>query len=853
MRSVFGLVATLGIVLAVASAAHAQRATTQPVTGVAIDATGAVLPNADVVLTTMSGSTVQQTTTDAAGNFRFDAVPQGRYEVHVAFEGFQPTTARLTVGGHPPTTLRITLPLASLKQEVTVSNQAAEVSTGAATNSDAVTIDQAMLDSLPVFDQDLISTVSRFLDAGALGNGGVTVVVNGMEVSALRVSASAVQQIKINQDPYSAEYARPGRGRIEILTKPGSSEYHGEANVFFRDAALDAQNAFAFTKPDDRKHIVEGTLGGPLGSSGKTSFMLSGHDQVEDQQAFVYAVGLDGVIQQVAPQPNRQSLLAGSITRQVSNAVTIAIRPNYEYESSENRSVGGTTLASAGTNFEHREEQVTYTQQTIFRPTLVSQFQVLVGHEREPTVSVSSDQGLVVAGAFTGGGAQGDLTRTETHMQLNASLAWTKGRHLVQAGFQLPDWSERGFDDRTNFDGTFYFANLPLYQAGRPYSFVQQQGNGVLSFLEKQVGAYVKDDFRLGPGVTLSYGMRYDWQNYFGDTNNLAPRASVAYAPGAKKTTVIRAGVGVFNDRSGPVAIADLLHYQPGALVKYVITDPGFPDPYANGPAVAQPPSLVALAPDVQIPQTLQYSVGVDHQLSKSTTLSVTYTGSHGFHLFRSRDINAPPPPLYQSRPDPAVGVLRQIESTGRQQSDSLSVTLRGRMTKWFNGQAQYALGRAHNDTNGINWFPANDDDLSGEYARADFDRLQRLVLLGQVAARKIADIGVSLAMNSAGPYTELLGVDVYNNARGRARPPGVARNTLQASGYASLDLRIARALPLGSGKSERELTLGADVFNLTNRVNYGSFVGTIGSPLFLQPTSARPARQVQLSARLKF
>jgi len=853
MRGVTGIVATLTILLAPPSAARAQRAMSQPVTGVVLDTTGGVLPNADVVLTTTSGGTVQQTTADAAGNFRFDAVPQGRYEVHVAFEGFQPTTSRVTVGARPPSPLRITLPLASVKQEVTVSNQAAEVSTGAATNSDAVTIDQAMLDSLPVFDQDLISTLSRFLDAGALGNGGATVVVNGMEVSALRVSASAVQQIKINQDPYSAEYARPGRGRIEILTKPGSSEYHGEANVFFRDAALDAQNAFAFTKPDDRKHIVEGTLGGPVGSGGKTSFMLSGHDQVEDQQAFVYAVGLDGIIQQVAPQANRQSLIAGSITRQVSNAVTIAVRPNYEYESSKNRGVGGTTLVGAGTNFEHREEQITYTQQTIFRPTLVSQFQVLFGHEREPTVSVSPAQGLVVAGAFTGGGGQGDLTRTETHMQLNASLGWTKGRHLVQAGFQLPDWSERGFDDRTNFGGTFYFASLPPYQAGRPYAFVQQRGNGVLSFLEKQVGAYVKDDFQWSPSVTLSYGVRYDWQNYFGDTNNLAPRSSIAYAPGAKKTNVIRAGVGVFNDRSGPVAIADLLHYQPGGLVKSVITDPGFPDPYANGPAVAQPPSLVVLAPDVQIPQTVQYSVGVDHQLSKSTTLSVTYTGSHGFHLFRSRDINAPPPPLYQSRPDPTVGVLREIESSGRQQSDSLSVTLRGRMTKWFNGQAQYALARTHNDTNGINWFPANDYDLSGEYARADFDRRQRLVLLGRVAPRKIADIGVSLTVNSAGPYTELLGVDVYNNARGRARPPGVARNTLEAAGFASLDLRIARDIPLGPGKSERELTIGADVFNVTNRVNYGSFVGTIGSPLFLQPTSARPPRQVQLSARFKF
>src|SRR5262249_54486483 len=157
------------------------------------------------------------------------------------------------------------------------------------------------------------------------------------------------------------------------------------------------------------------------------------------------------------------------------------------------------------------------------------------------------------------------------------------------------------------------------------------------------------------------------------------------------------------------------------------------------------------------IPQMLQCSVGVDHQLAKSTTLSVTYTGLHGFHSFRSRDINAPPPPLYQSRPDPTRGVVRQIESTGRRQLDSVSATLRGRMTKWFNGQAQYALSRAYNDTNGIGWFPANDYDLSGEYARADFDSLHRVVLLGRFTPRSLADIGVGLTMNSAGPYTELL------------------------------------------------------------------------------------------------
>jgi hypothetical protein len=301
------------------------------------------------------------------------------------------------------------------------------------------------------------------------------------------------------------------------------------------------------------------------------------------------------------------------------------------------------------------------------------------------------------------------------------------------------------------------------------------------------------------------------------------------------------------------VAIADLLHSQPGGLVRYVVSDPGYPDPFANSPAASEPPSIVQLAPDVRIPQTLQYSVGLDHQLAKTTTLSLTYTGAHGFHLFRSRDINAPAPPAYNERPDTAYGVIRQIESNGRQQSDSLSVTLRGRFSKTFTGQAQYGWSRAWNDTNGIDWYAANDYDLSGEYARADFDRRQRLTLIGSTHVGRIADVGVALTANSAGPYTELLGADVFNNARGRARPPDVARNTLEAAGYASLDLRASRSFTLAKGASgERTIGIGIDAFNITNRVNYGGYVGTISSPLFSQPTNARAARQLQFSVRFR-
>src|SRR5260221_13210381 len=123
----------------------------------------------------------------------------------------------------------------------------------------------------------------------------------------------------------------------------------------------------------------------------------------------------------------------------------------------------------------------------------------------------------------------------------------------------------------------------------------------------------------------------------------------------------------------------------------------------------------------------------------------MTYTGAHGYHLFRSRDINAPLPPLYLSRPNSTFGVVRQIESTGRQGSDSMQVPLRGHVTRWFNGQMQYTLSRVDNDTSGIAAFPANDYDLSGEWAPADFDRRHRVLMLGRVTSVKWVDFGIGL------------------------------------------------------------------------------------------------------------
>ena len=158
-----------------------------------------------------------------------------------------------------------------------------------AENQNANTIDRNALDRVPVFDQDYITTMSRFLDDSATGTNGVTLVVNGIEANGPGVTASAVEEVKINQNPYSARFARPGRARLEIITKSGTPSFHGSLNFMFRDSVFDASNAFATSKPPEQRRYFEGSLTGPLGHSKRTSFLLSLDEDQQDQQAFVVA------------------------------------------------------------------------------------------------------------------------------------------------------------------------------------------------------------------------------------------------------------------------------------------------------------------------------------------------------------------------------------------------------------------------------------------------------------------------------------------------------------------------------------------------------------------------------------
>jgi hypothetical protein len=163
----------------------------------------------------------------------------------------------------------------------------------------------------------------------------VQTIVNGVEVSSVTVSASAVQEVRINQNPYSAEYSRPGRGGLEIITKEAASDYHGTFNFIFRDSVLNARDPFALVRAPEQRRIFEGAFSGPIGHSKTWSFMLSGHRQEEDLQSIVFAQDLSGPIQENVPSPKRDTLLSLHVGHQFSeNHAAYWQYTEWEYPSS---------------------------------------------------------------------------------------------------------------------------------------------------------------------------------------------------------------------------------------------------------------------------------------------------------------------------------------------------------------------------------------------------------------------------------------------------------------------------------------------------------------------------------------
>ena len=823
--------------------------------GVVFDPSGAVLTEAKVILRRIADRTEQSKTTDRKGQFRFARVTSGNYEIEAQKAGFKATLVQVTVGAAPPPLIQIVLPIADLRADASVVDQSNQVSTNPDENLNVIKLDRAALKTLPVLGNDVIGALANLLDAGSTGSGGATVIVDGLESKKKKIPASQIQEVRINQNPYSAEFSRPGRGRIEVITKAGSPEYHGEFNFIFRDYHLDARNAFATERPPEQRRIYDGNLSGPIGNGKKTSFIFGVAREEENLQSVVFADTPAGIVSQNLAYPNRDTELFFRINHQIGEKTTFSIRYEHTFDSARNGGVGGFNLPEVATNSAGRDHELYFTHRRILSPKLINEFTLRATTESGSTrgINLASPQ-IVVLDAFTGGGSPVNRHSTEAQIQLNEIVSWNQGKHFVKGGLNIPDITRRGLSDRTNFVGTFSFSTLEDYRNNRPFLFSVNQGDGRLVFWQRDFGLFAQDNFLVRPNFSVGLGLRYDWQNYLGDGDNFAPRLSFAYAPGKQRKTVIRGGAGIFYDRTGGGPISDTLRFNGRRLQQVSITNPGFPDPSTGGTLADEPSNIVRFAPDICSPYTIQSNLSLERQLSKSLTVTASYINTRGLKLFRSRNLNAPLPPSEQP-PDSNIGVLRQVESTAQMQSHALELALRGKLTRFFNGTVQYTLSRAYNNAGGINSLPANNYDLSLEWSRAEFDERQRLNLLGTIDAGDWFKLGLTLSLNSGRPYNLTTGRDDNRDTAANDRPAGVRRNSLQGPGAATLDLRWSKEFEFKkiANGAEPTITIGVDAFNVLNRVNYAGFIGNLSSRFFGLPVAARPARRMQLSFGFTF
>lgn len=834
---------TLIVTIFFAASVHAQTV----VSGVLLDPSDRPVPGAMIRLSKRS------VRTSAEGEFRFENVSPGRHRLVTRVVGFELVDKTVRMNRRP---VRITLrlSLATVRERLTIDADGPGLGPAPDSNRNVISVDRPLLDTLPVLDLNYINALARFLDPGASsaagGEGtGVSLIVDGMEARNIGVTASAIQEIRINQNPYTAEYPRWSRRRIEVITKSGSEAFHGAANFSFRDSALDSRNAFAQTKADEQRRVFEGSLVGPLVDGSTSSFLLSGAQDEDDAQAAVYARGLAGAIRQNVATPRRDTRLAlraaHAFTDDNSHAGSLQL--NYQDTFLYRQGAGGLTLPEASTDSRFREDELVANYRWTLSPTTLMQLRGLVGRYAAPLRSVSHGPRVIVSDAFIGGGAQQDLNRTEFHTSIAWIMSHARGRHAWKYGINVPDWSRRGLSDRSYQQGAFSYASLDDLRLARPFAATYQAGNPRFVFVEKNIGGFVQDDWQVRPNFSLSMGVRYDWQNVIGSASNIAPRAAIAWSPGHRRTWVVRLGAGTFFERSGPNPIAEGRRFLPGFLNRYLLTGPAAPTTHLSG----LPTAVTYLEEGIDLGRIYQFSAGVERQLTKRTTLVAGYTGWRAPAQLRSRDANAPRPPFFLVRPNPKHTTIRIIESSGRAVSDSMELTLRGELFSKFQGTAQYVFGKASNNATNYNFFPASSYAQWGEWARSDSDRRHQFNLLATARLHPWANFGVSAAALSAIPFNITTGRDDNRDGFALDRPDGVARNTGSGPATVGLDLRWFHDFQ--RRKEGPSLSISVDSFNLFNRMNAPSYVGAQSSPFFGTAVSSQPPRRTQLGVRYQF
>ncbi len=779
--------------------------------GTVKDATGGIIPNASVTITDANGA-IRSAQTGADGTYSVRGIAPGTYTVSAAYQGLQQSGVVLvSVAGAQPVTGNVTMAVQEQKQQVTVTEtSAAQVSTDPANNASALTLKQEEIQALPDDPDDLQADLQALAGPGS-GPGGNQIYIDGFTGGRLPPKES-IREVRINSNPFSAEFDKLGFGRIQIFTKPGSDKFHGQGYYNISDDIWNSRNPFLSVNPPFRSQIFGGNVSGPIGK--KASFFLDVERRNIDDNGIIVATvlpyALNGSVtapnaftptryQTYQSTPQRRTTVSPRIDYQLNQNNTLSARFTFLNNDLLLTGVGAFNLQSAGYSQLAREYSAQLVETSVLSPKAVNEthFQF----ERSDTFqnSQSNAAKINVAQSFvTGGSGYGNSYDLENNYELQNYTSLTNGTHVTKFGFRirataLDNYSERNFNGTYSYLGGFnglksiqQYAQSVQGAGVLPSQYTVSTGNPYLGFYQLDYGPFIQDDWKLKPNLTISLGLRWESQTNVPDKNDWAPRVAVAWSPdsvgGRQGKTVIRGGWGMFYDRFQMANVLNAYRFSltDPLVSNYTITDPSFGPGQPVPTNIFDPTNLntrnsYVIDSHLHSPYLMQTAVSVERQISKGTRLSLNYTNARGNHELRTVDINAPVNPQdLNSRPfGTQAGNIYLYESTGVFKQNQLVVSLNTAIGRRLNLFTRYVLGDAHSDTDGISTLPANQYNFAGEWGRSALDTRHSFFAGGSMTAKWGLRLSPFIVAHTGAPFNITTGTDYYNvgNNTPTARP----------------------------------------------------------------------------------
>jgi hypothetical protein len=842
------------------------------------DPTGAALVTAKVTVTDAEG-VPRQLTVDRRGVAVFTGLVATSYHVTVEAESFAASEGTLELK-KGTTAIVVQLPLAGVKEQVVVQENTEDLRGNAFTSS----LSEQEIAELPDDPDELEQMLLQMAGPGA------TMRVNGFRGGRLPPK-SQIRQVRFRMNSYAADNHEAGGFGIDIITKPGTSNWRGRSNIGFRDESLNARNYFAPSLGPEQYRRFGFNADGPL-VKGKTSVAVNlDGNRNYDSQTIVAAVPGGTDFRSQVRRPFDSVDGGVRVDHALGSRQTLSVDVRGENSTRSNLGVGDFDLPSRAYEREEREAQVRTSLTGLIAPKIAHELKVQYRDTRTKTVSENADPAVVVIDAFSAGGAGQNGDRTLRELGIEDSLEFSPAKkHNTRVGVQLESYWVTSLE-RQNFNGTFTFASNAAFEAGLPTTYRQRTGTGLVDYSQWQAAWYVQDDWTIRKTFSVSLGLRHEFQSHLDDMTAFAPRFGVTWTPG--KYTV-RGGWGIFNDWYETSLYEQTLRVNGVTQQDIVVQNPGYPDPFAGAFATVLPPSVIHSSENLAMPWMHQASLGVERNFG-ALRLQTNYFMQRGYDQFRSLNVNAP---VNGERPVPEVGNITQLESTGESDTDRwmLNVNYAKPEQRLFLG-ANYQLARVYNFVDSAYSLPANNYDLAAEWGPSSRDVRHRLFSFLSFPLPKKLRGSLMTQAQSALPYTIITGIDNNRDTVVNDRPDGVGRNSSRGSTTWNMNARLSRSFSFGpprqtdggpggggpirvrgggpggpggpggggggggpmmmmmmdQGSGRYNVEFYVQALNVLNHTNFQNYAGSVRSPYFGEPTSAGPARRIEVGINFGF